>query len=247
MQTRRGSKRPLEEDAPNDTISQRAKKPSSRRAKDREDDNSYTQSSNNKSATVSSRNQDHDRKTQSDLISTPTTPQHYQRKNSPAPPAPPAPKRQTTTRRRLVGDDTGNVLNTTPSTPSPGQSDGGSLRTRYLSGSMVQVIDLEAEHQNHGREFRPKLGAFPRYNEGDVYIQLAKSEDRYCFALESSVLVRASRAFASLLAITVRESDPQLAEEIVKKTGYKYRLELVHDDSHRPAWLLKRSVSTSTN
>lgn len=81
------------------------------------------------------------------------------------------------------------------------------------------------------------------FREGTVYVQIARSDAKYIFAFEQSVLTRASHWFAKELDSDVKHSDPKLGKLIQKETGYDFRFELVHDEKYSPPWILKKSVS----
>jgi hypothetical protein len=152
-------------------------------------------------------------------------------------------KRHPIKRRRVEEDDTISPFAQTQTKEPSRRRDGEVSRARTVIDFPHPVIDLDLEYAYTSKEFRPKLGAFPRYSEGTVYIQLCQSEDKYCFALEASVLARASTWFAHKVKNMGKERDSQLAAKIMEETGYKYRFELVHDDKYRPDWVLKRVVS----
>lgn len=85
------------------------------------------------------------------------------------------------------------------------------------------------------------LGIFPRFEDSTVYIQIARSNEKYIYAFEKSVLARASTWFANQFERTTVDCDPKLAQSIYKSTGYEFRFEL-RQRRENLSWVLVKSV-----
>jgi hypothetical protein len=102
------------------------------------------------------------------------------------------------------------------------------------------VIDLEGEVSI--KEFRRHGTGFPRFKEGTVYIDVAKTDENYVYAFEKHVLARASSWFADSLYRPIYEIDDKKAELCKKQTGYETRYEIFYSERY-DLWILGRTVS----
>ncbi|KAB8296987.1 hypothetical protein EYC80_002389 [Monilinia laxa] len=79
--------------------------------------------------------------------------------------------------------------------------------------------------------------------DANVYIVLAPGDSKYCYRMQSHVLMHASPWFKWPIRGRVQEADPKLAEELTQNTGIEFRFELILD-KHLGHYALKRMPLT---
>ena len=91
------------------------------------------------------------------------------------------------------------------------------------------------------KKFARRTSGFPRFVQGNVYIMLAKSDTRYCYAFEKSILSRQSSWFSDSLELEAEEVDETVASHLKKWIGYEMRYELQYDKEDK-FWSLELVV-----
>jgi hypothetical protein len=106
--------------------------------------------------------------------------------------------------------------------------------------SEPEIIDLciEVVAKPAGR---PK-GGFPRFNDGDVIIDLGLLGGDLSYQLHSTTLSRSSPWFEETLLHTTKEVDDRFAANYTKRTGIRARYELSYN-SDLNIFVLARTVS----
>jgi hypothetical protein len=111
---------------------------------------------------------------------------------------------------------------------------------KSVSSTAERVIDLEGEISL--KKVMRGGTEFPRFKEGTVYIEVAKSDEDCVYAFEKHVLARASSWFAESLNEPIFEINYKKAELYKKRCGYEARYELFYSEQY-DLWILGRTVS----
>jgi hypothetical protein len=95
-----------------------------------------------------------------------------------------------------------------------------------------EIINLDEEKPQEKlltivhKPMYPPTGCFPRFEEGNVYIELKHRNGKFSYQLHSGVLRRNSEWFSHALLEPLPELDDEVARQITKRTNVKFRLEL---------------------
>ena len=108
-----------------------------------------------------------------------------------------------------------------------------------------EIIDLSVEVVAKTIT-RPGNDEFPRFSNGDVYIELGSLDLKSTYQLHSNILRRVSPWFNKTLIQHMKELDDEIAMDFTKITGVSARYEMIYNsDLNVP--VLVRTVSIHCN